>query len=85
MQFPHLLLTYLNKVTSYDQNNIQKVIKSLAKLNPHESCLIYLYDKDESDKKQKERMLAAKYIEMEMAVNNLKGVYLAVVDKKAAV
>lgn len=30
-------------------------------------------------------MLAAKYIEMEMAVNNLKGVYLAVVDKKAAV
>jgi hypothetical protein len=35
--------------------------------------LLYLYHKDEPEQNQKERMLAAKYIEMEMVINHLTG------------
>lgn len=47
--------------------------------------MLYLYDSGEAEQKIKERMLASKYIEMEMGVNNLSGIKMAVVDKSAAV
>ena len=46
VQFPHLLVTYLNTVATHNSDNIGNVVNSLAELSPHESCLVYLYDKN---------------------------------------
>ena len=35
IQFPHLLVTYLNTVATHNSDNIGNVISSLAKLSPH--------------------------------------------------
>ena len=48
MQYPTLSSTYLKTVSGYDSSNINEVLTKMAKLSPHESCLLYLYDKDES-------------------------------------
>jgi hypothetical protein len=46
---------------------------------------LYLYDGEESAAKQKERLMTAKYIEMELLINNLPAVNLYAVERKTAV
>ena len=46
MQFPTLSNTYLKEVFTYDQSNLKEALTKMATISPHESCLLYLYDKD---------------------------------------
>lgn len=85
MQYPAMTDTYLKNVTLYDQNNVGEVIENLKNLTPSESVLLYLYDKDEPEEKIRDRVMAAKYIELELILNRLPSVRVQAVEKKAAI
>lgn len=85
MQYPILLEAYLRDVTRFNQENIDDLKNKLASLSPYESCTLYLYDKDEPAEKIRERMMTAKFVQMELIVNNLNGIKLFAVEKTAAV
>jgi hypothetical protein len=85
MQYPALLESYLRDVSKFEQDNVKELKDRLAALSPYESCAFYLYDKDEPAEKVRERMMTAKFVEMELVVNNLSGVRLFAVEKSAAV
>lgn len=85
MQYPVLLETYLRDVTQFEEEHINDLKSRIATLSPYESCTLYLYDKDEPKEKIRERMMTAKFVEMELVVNNLNGIKLFAVERTAAV
>jgi hypothetical protein len=85
MQYPVLLETYLRDVTRFEEADISDLKNRIATLSPYESCTVYLYDKDEPAEKIRERMMTAKFVEMELVVNNLNAIKFFAVERTAAV
>ena len=85
MQHPSVLETYLRPLPVYSHNEVGRLREEMRAMRAHESYLFYLYDQDEPQDKLKERLMTAKYIQMEMMLTHLKGVGLRVVERQAAV
>lgn len=71
MQYPTLISTYLAKMNLYNQENQSEYMKRLEKMSPNESYLMFVYDDTETQEKRAKALLAAKYVEMELALQHL--------------
>jgi hypothetical protein len=85
IQSSSILFTYLHPISTVSNTNFESFKTALTLLGPSQTCLLYLYDKNETIEKQRERMLTAKYIELELTLNGMEGIKLYALEKAEAV
>lgn len=84
MQFPNMLEVFLRELRTYDSRNIIEFTKLLGSMGKHETCLMYLYDATEDPAKVQERMMTAKFIEMELNVHQINHIKVYALERQAA-